>query len=123
MNNDDRESLQEAKAEYKAWENSLEGVAYWLGDLPFGESLETVTIQAVHRLPDAITLPAYPLALLALAGCSAAVGAWAALGRAALAGVVVLLAFVGLSWATPGSAGFALGAVKPAGVLLLRLPF
>ena len=53
MNNDDRESLQEAKAEYKAWENSLEGVAYWLGDLPFGESLETVTIQAVHRLPDA----------------------------------------------------------------------
>ena len=54
MKNDERESLQEAKAEYREWENSLEGVAYWLGDLPFGESLETVTIQAVHRLPDAV---------------------------------------------------------------------
>jgi len=54
MNNDDRESLQEAKAAYREWENSLEGVAYWLGDLPFPESLETVTIQAVHRLPDAV---------------------------------------------------------------------
>ncbi len=75
----------------------------------------------VHRLPDAITLPAYPLALLALAGCSAAVGDWAALGRAALAGVVVVLAFVGLSWATPGRAGFGLGDVKLAGVLGLLL--
>ncbi len=75
----------------------------------------------VHRLPDAITLPAYPLTLLALAGCSAAVGDWAALGRAALAGAVVVLALLALSWLTPGHAGFGLGDVKLAGVLGLVL--
>ena len=45
------ESHREAQAEHRKWEDSLEGVAYWLGDLPVPESLETVIIKAVHRLP------------------------------------------------------------------------
>ena len=48
------ESHRETQAEHRKWEDSLEGVAYWLGDLPLPESLETVIIKAVHRLPSAV---------------------------------------------------------------------
>jgi len=46
-------SHREAQAEHRKWEDSLEGVAYWLGDLSVPESVETVVIKAVHRLPSA----------------------------------------------------------------------
>ena len=48
------ESHRETQAEYRKWEDSLEGVAYWLGDLPVPGSLETVIIKVVHRLPSAV---------------------------------------------------------------------
>jgi hypothetical protein len=46
-----RRALGQAQAQYRKWECSLEGVAYWLGDLPVSESLEETIIKAVHRLP------------------------------------------------------------------------
>jgi len=52
MQKDRRESLREARAEYREWEDSLEGVAYWLGDLPVSESLERAIVNAVRRLPN-----------------------------------------------------------------------
>ena len=51
MKEDGRETLREARAEYRKWENSFEGVAYWLGDLPVQESLERVIVEAVRKLP------------------------------------------------------------------------
>lgn len=47
-------SHREAQAEHRKWEDSLEGVAYWLGDLPVPESLERMIINAVHRLPSPV---------------------------------------------------------------------
>lgn len=51
MNRDRREFLREAQAEYRRWEDSLEGVAYWLGDLLVQESLVPVIVEAIHKLP------------------------------------------------------------------------
>lgn len=51
MQEDRRESLREAQAAYQKWEDSREGVAYWLGDLPVAEFLERAIIEAVYRLP------------------------------------------------------------------------
>ena len=48
------ESYRETQAEHRKWEDSLEGVAYWLGDLSLPESSERVIINAVHRLPGAV---------------------------------------------------------------------
>ena len=71
----------------------------------------------VRRLPDTWTLPAYPVAALALTACSAASDDWAALARAAAcAGAAVLLLAVpallpiDVDW-------LGLGDVKLAGVL------
>ncbi len=47
------ESRRETRTEHRKWEDSLDGVAYWLGDLPVPESLESMIIRAVHRLPSA----------------------------------------------------------------------
>lgn len=76
----------------------------------------------VHRLPDAIVLPSYPIALglLALA-CLGPGGeaSWAPLGRA-LAGCAVLLGvYLVVALVAPG--GMGLGDVKLAGVLGLYL--
>jgi len=71
----------------------------------------------VHRLPDVLTLPAYPVLALLLLWCSATTGDWSALGRAAAcsgAAVLVLTLAVLLS---PGGEGLGLGDVKLAGVL------
>ena len=51
MNEHERESLRKAQLEHRKWEESLEGVAYWLGDLPVSEPLERVIVEAVHKLP------------------------------------------------------------------------
>lgn len=76
----------------------------------------------VHRLPNALVLPSYPvmLVLLGLASANPGGGAdWAALGRAALAGAV-LFAFYGLL-VVVYPRGMGLGDVKLAGVLGLAL--
>lgn len=71
-----------------------------------------------HRLPDALTLPSYPIAL-GLLGAAAVVGSdGAALGRA-LAGMVVLGCFYRLLAALPRGLGG--GDVKLAGLLGLYL--
>ena len=51
MTNNRQQTFQKAHAEYEAWENSLDGVAYWLGDLPGLEPVEEVIIKTVHKLP------------------------------------------------------------------------
>ncbi len=72
----------------------------------------------VHRLPDAIQLPAYPVLLALLAVASAAGGTWGSLGRAALGGLALLAFFLVLALV---GAGMGLGDVKLAGLLGLLL--
>lgn len=70
---------------------------------------------AALRLPDRIVGPTYPL-LLALLGVAAATdGDWRRLGRAALAGVILLVGYFALAFASPQNLG--LGDVKLAGLL------
>lgn len=74
----------------------------------------------VHRLPDAIQLPAYPGLLVLLAAGSGVTADWGALGRAALAGGALLALFVVLVLLAPAG-GMGLGDVKLAGLLGLLL--
>ncbi|MDC7120795.1 prepilin peptidase [Cellulomonas fimi] len=76
----------------------------------------------VRRLPDAIVLPSYPVALVLLTLASANPGGdpdWGALGRA-LVGGVILLAVYAVTWFVYPP-GMGLGDVKLAGVLGLYL--
>lgn len=75
----------------------------------------------VHRLPDAVTLPAYPVALVALVGCAWSVGDWTGLVRALVAGPVLALAFAVAGRLGRGEPGFGLGDIKLAGLLGLIL--
>jgi leader peptidase (prepilin peptidase)/N-methyltransferase len=71
----------------------------------------------VRRLPDFLTLPAYPVAAGLLAWCSAATGDREALLRAAAcAGLAVLVFFLAALF-SPGAEGLGLGDVKLAGTL------
>lgn len=72
----------------------------------------------VHRLPDAIQLPSYPILLVLLTICAAVGGDWSALVRAVIAGVV-LFAFYFVLLLLPS--GFGFGDVKLAGLLGLLL--
>lgn len=78
-------------------------------------ALLVVVDLATYRLPDAITGPTCLVLLVGLAAAAAAGGAWADLGRAALAGVVLLLLYFLLAFVNP--AGLGLGDVKLAGIL------
>jgi leader peptidase (prepilin peptidase) / N-methyltransferase len=76
----------------------------------------------VHRLPDAIVLPSYPvvIGLLALAGLNPGGEAdWGALLRALAGGAILFVAYFLMAVAYPGGMGF--GDVKLAGVLGLGL--
>jgi leader peptidase (prepilin peptidase)/N-methyltransferase len=76
----------------------------------------------VHRLPDAIVLPSYPVAAALLALASWAPGQetdWSALGRALLAGAALLVFYLVVFVIYPK--GMGLGDVKLAGVLGLYL--
>lgn len=76
----------------------------------------------VHRLPDAVVLPAYPVALglLALASWNPTGEAdWAALVRALVGGAAMALAYFVMLLVYPG--GMGLGDVKLAGVLGIYL--
>lgn len=72
----------------------------------------------VHRLPDAIQLPAYPMLVAGLGLASWTVGDWGALVRAIIGGGIGFALFLGL--ALIGS-GMGFGDVKLAGLLGLLL--
>ncbi len=106
-------------------------VAWWLGPswaLPAFAYLAAVSVALwlididVRRLPDAIVLPSYPVALALLALASWAPGGaadWGALLRAVLAGAALFAFYVVLVVVYP--AGMGLGDVKLAGLLGLYL--
>lgn len=73
----------------------------------------------VRRLPDVLTLPSYPVALVLLALAALAEDHGSALARAAVGGVAMLALYFLLWFAHPGGMGF--GDVKLAGVLGLYL--
>lgn len=68
-----------------------------------------------HRLPDAITLPSYPIVAGLLSVASAGTGDWAALARAGIGGIGLWLAYLTLSLLNPSGMGY--GDVKLAGLL------
>ena len=74
----------------------------------------------VHRLPDAIQLPAYPVLVILLGACSLATADLAALLRAVLAGAALFTVFFVLLLVAP-SGGMGFGDVKLAGLLGLLL--
>jgi leader peptidase (prepilin peptidase)/N-methyltransferase len=74
---------------------------------------------AVQRLPDRLTLPAYPAILLLLAGAAAISDDWAALGRAALGGLALGGGYLLLGVLSRGAMGG--GDIKLAGLAGLVL--
>ncbi len=72
-----------------------------------------------HRLPDAIVLPSYGVALALLTLAAAGTGEWAALLRAVLAGAALWVFYFVLVLVYPSGMGF--GDVKLAGVLGMYL--
>jgi leader peptidase (prepilin peptidase) / N-methyltransferase len=71
----------------------------------------------VRRLPDRLTLPAYPIAALVLALCSAATADWSALYRAAACAGLAVVVFFLAALLSPRAEGLGLGDVKLAGTL------
>jgi len=83
-----------------------------------GVALSAIDI-AVHRLPDRLTLPAYPV-LIVLLGVAAAIGRdGGALVRALLSGVVLTVGYLLLALLRPGQLGG--GDIKLAGLAGLAL--
>jgi leader peptidase (prepilin peptidase)/N-methyltransferase len=74
----------------------------------------------VHRLPDKIQLPAYPVLAALLAACSYVTGDWGAFVRAVIAGAVVWVFFLILALVLPAG-GIGFGDVKLAGLLGMLL--
>lgn len=79
-----------------------------------GVALALIDID-VHRLPDAIVLPAYPVLTVLLAGASWWTEDWWALARAGIGGGALYLLYLLLVLAYPAGMGF--GDVKLAGLL------
>lgn len=71
----------------------------------------------VHRLPDLLTLPAYPVLAVLLLACSVATGDWAALLRAGICAAVAFVVFFTAVILSPGAEGLGFGDAKLAGVL------
>jgi leader peptidase (prepilin peptidase) / N-methyltransferase len=103
---------------------------WWLGSLPGAAVpafcyLAAITVALtlididVHRLPDVIVLPSYPVALVLLAVPTAVEQQWSWLGRAALGALLLFAFYFVLVLIYP--AGMGLGDVKLAGVLGLYL--
>lgn len=90
-------------------------------ELPAYLYLATITVPLAVidlrtlRLPNAWTLPAYPIVAVLLLVPAAAEGAWGAYGRAALGGVALLALYLLLHVINP--AGMGLGDVKLSGPL------
>ena len=73
----------------------------------------------VHRLPDALVLPSYPVLAVLLVGASALEGEWGAVLRAAVGAAALFAFYYALAVVKPGGMGF--GDVKLAGVLGMAL--
>lgn len=103
-------------------------VGWWAGfsaELPaflylaaIGVALTMIDLDT-NRLPNAIVLPSYPVALVLLAVASWANDDWVALGRGAIGAAALYAFYFGLMVLRPGGMGF--GDVKLAGVLGLYL--
>jgi leader peptidase (prepilin peptidase) / N-methyltransferase len=83
--------------------------------LAVGCALLIVIDLATLRLPDRLVGPLYLGVLLALTVSAAAGGHWLSLGRAGVAGGILLVVFFALAWLRPD--GLGLGDVKLAGLL------
>ena len=88
--------------------------------LVWGAVLTLVDLE-VRRLPDVLTLPAYPVAGLLLTWCSATTGEWTALARAAACSGAAVLVFTLAVLLSPGQQGLGHGDIKLAGVLAALL--
>jgi leader peptidase (prepilin peptidase)/N-methyltransferase len=75
----------------------------------------------VHRLPDPIVLPAYPVVFVLLLVPTVDTGLWGGLLRAVLAGLALFGVYLALALVSPGGAGLGFGDVKLAGLLGLGL--
>jgi leader peptidase (prepilin peptidase)/N-methyltransferase len=75
----------------------------------------------VHRLPDLLVLPSYPIVFGLLLVPTVVTGHWGWLLRAVLAGLVLFLVYLGLALVSPGGGGLGFGDVKLAGLLGLLL--
>ncbi|MEP7194662.1 MAG: prepilin peptidase [Actinomycetota bacterium] len=75
----------------------------------------------VHRLPDLLVLPSYPIAFGLLLVPTVVTGHWGLLLRTVMAGLALFLVYLGLALVSPGGGGLGLGDVKLAGVLGLLL--
>lgn len=75
----------------------------------------------VHRLPDLIVLPSYPIAFVLLLVPTVVTGQWGALLRGVLAGIALFVGYLVLALVSPGGGGLGFGDVKLAGVLGLLL--
>jgi len=97
------------------------GVAFvYCLSLPVLTALAAIDLD-VHRLPDKLTFPLVPLAIVIAAAASAFTGEWFAVVRAVLAGLALGAAYLVLLLVSPGGGGLGLGDVKLAvglGVLL-----
>ena len=75
----------------------------------------------VHRLPDLIVLPSYPIAFVLLLVPTVVMGQWGALLRGVLAGLALFVGYLVLALVSPGGGGLGFGDVKLAGFLGLLL--
>lgn len=85
-----------------------------------GAALSLIDLD-VHRLPDLIVLPSYPIVGLLLLVPTWVTGQWGALLRAALAGLALYAGYFVLAFVSPGGGGLGMGDVNLAGVLGLLL--
>jgi len=75
----------------------------------------------VHRLPDLIVLPSYPVGFVLLLVPTVVTGQWDWLLRAVLGGLALFLLYLVLALVSPGGGGLGFGDVKLSGVLGLLL--
>jgi len=75
----------------------------------------------VHRLPDLIVLPSYPISFVLLLVPTLVTGQGGLLVRAVLAGLALFTLYLVLALVSPGGGGLGFGDVKLAGVLGLFL--
>lgn len=85
-----------------------------------GAALTLVDLD-VHRLPDLIVLPSYPIVFALLLVPTVVTGLWGALLRAVLAGLALFGVYLALAVVSPGGGGLGFGDVKLAGALGLLL--